>query len=171
MNQAVVPVNEIFHRVHVIIGIERFSNPVRKGNLLELQEACLVQAGEVQNVDTDYVGWLNDGSLHYRLRLLDVRAPRSEFKEDALQLEHRIYSSRIPILKNDIVSARITRPTFMEEPLEPLAHFKPRSTVLKVGRLCKDSGSATAYTVPSRHYAAGTECSHINCQVRHTIPP
>ena len=103
-----------------------------------------------------------------------------------MQLEHRIYSSRIPILKNAIVSARITRPTFMEEPLEPLAHFKPRSTVLKVGRLCKDSGSAmmrklfyiaTAYTVPSRHYAAGspehceeTECSHINCQVRHTSP-
>jgi len=131
------------------------------------------------SINTGYIGWLKDKSLHYRLRLLDVRVPYYELKEDALQLQREIYLSTITTLKNAIVSARKTDATFMGEPFEPLAHCEPTSIMLKVGQLCKDSGSAimrklfyiaTAYTVPLRYdYASlpdcceDTECSHINC--------
>jgi hypothetical protein len=130
------------------------------------------------SLNTDYIGWLNDKSLHYRLRLLDV--PNA----DALELHREVYESTIMTLENAIASARFRDSTFMEKPLEPLPHCVPTQTMLEVGRLCKDSGSAmmrklfyiaTAYAVPSNCNYAGsydrckdTECSHIDCQFHYT---
>jgi len=135
------------------------------------------------SIKTGYIGWLNDESLHYRLRLLDVPASHYKLKDDALQRE--IYSSTITTLKN-IASARTRDTEFMKKPLKSLPHCVPTNKMLGVGRGCKDSGSAmmrklfyiaTAYTVPSPcNYTSShdrcedTECSHIDCQLHYTSP-
>ena len=131
------------------------------------------------SIRTGYIGWLNDKSLHYRLRLLDV--PTSHYKS-ALQRE--IYSSTITTLKTIASGTRDAE--FMKKPLEPLPHCVPTNKMLEVGRRCKDSGSAmmrklfyitTAYTVPSpcnrtssHDRCEDTECSHIDCQLHYTSP-
>lgn len=132
------------------------------------------------SINTGYIGWLEDKSLHYRLRLLDDPAP--VFNDDT-QLRHEIYSSTITKLEKAIASAKIRDATFMAKPLERLAHCGPTSNMLKVGCLCKDSGSAmmpklfyiaTAYTVLSNrntdpsNRCEDTECSHIDCQHDYT---
>ncbi|KAL8699983.1 MAG: hypothetical protein Q9201_005692 [Fulgogasparrea decipioides] len=135
------------------------------------------------SIKTGQIGWLDNPSLHYRLRLLDVD-PRYTLKEDALQLQHEIYSSTIEKLKMIIASERLRDSTFMGQPFEPLTHNEPTACMSKLGDLCKSSGSAmmrklfyivTAYTVPSNCNHAGspnrcedTECSHIDCQLHRT---
>lgn len=133
------------------------------------------------SIDTGYIGWLEDKSLHYRLRLLDVP---NELNDDAMQLQCGIYSSTITTLEKAIASARHRDAMFMGKPLEPLPHRVPTRIMEIVGGLCKVSDSATmrklfyiatAYTVPSNCNYAGspdrcedTECSHIDCQYNYT---
>jgi hypothetical protein len=138
------------------------------------------------SINTGYLGWLKDESLHYRLRLLDVPEGSLGLRNDALRLRHAIYSSTITTLRSAVASAWFRDAGFMGKPLEPLTHCEPTRKMSKVGDLCKDSGSAimrklfyiaTAYTVPSNHNFAGTpdrcedtECSHIDCQLYYTSP-
>jgi len=138
------------------------------------------------SIKTGLMGWLDDTSLHYRLRLLDVRHPHKDVRppryEDAMQ--RGIYSSTIKILKKAIASERSRDSTFMGQLLEPLTHYGPTVRTSKLGDLWKISGSAmmrklfyitTVYTVPSNPNHTGstdrcedTECSHIDCQLSFT---
>ncbi len=120
------------------------------------------------SINTGYIGWLDDKSLHYRLRLLDDPGPHWPLNDDARQLRHEIYSSTITTLEKAIASTRIRDATFMAKPLERLALGEPTLRALEVGRRCKDSRSAmmrklfyiaTAYTVPSPcDYTSPPDC-------------
>lgn len=136
------------------------------------------------SINTGYIGWLKDKSLHYRLRLLDDPAPHLELNDDARQLRREIYSSTITTLEKAIASTRRIHATFMAKPFECLAHGEPTKAAWEVGRQCKVSDSvmmrklfyiATAYTVtsPRNHNNSSdrckvTECSHIDCQYQYT---
>lgn len=136
------------------------------------------------SINTDYLSWLKDESLHYRLRLLNVLERSLELRNDALQLWHAIYSFTIITLRSVIAFAWFRDAEFMRKSLESLTHCELIRKMSKVSDLCKDFDFVIMrklfyivmiYMISSNHNFVNTsdrceniKCSHIDCQLYYT---